>query len=190
VDTITQLVTIAAVVLGALTTYVTNHLMERSRRRLALQTRWDEKKLDAYAEFIGRVRTSIYVAVLAYEVRTEIRTVARPQHELLDELTDAWGAQALAFERVMLLAGDTVIEAAHGVQEAAASIAWQARGLVDGTLPDWRGRNTAAFQAINRFHECARADLGVSGRFEGDRHSARGLLLPETRAQQPADGSA
>lgn len=55
-DTIAQVVTIVAVLLGALTTYVTNHLMERSRHRAALRVRWDEKKLDAYADYVGQVR--------------------------------------------------------------------------------------------------------------------------------------
>lgn len=180
-DTITQLVTIAAVVLGGLTTYLTNSLMERSRRKDALLVRWDEKKLDAYADYVGCVRTSIHLAVLLYEVREQIRLMPRTDHELAAELTEAGGVQATAFERVMLLAGDEVIEAAHAVQENLAAIGWQARGVVDGSLADWRALHTEAFKSINRFHEAARVDLGVRGRFEGERHTARGLLLPGAR---------
>ncbi|MFF1906835.1 hypothetical protein [Kitasatospora sp. NPDC058218] len=187
-DTITQLVTIAAVVLGGLTTYLTNSLMERSRRKDGLRLRWDEKKLDAYADYVGQVRTTIHISVLLYEVREEIRQMPRTEHELSMELTEAGGDQAKAFERVMLLAGDEVIEAAHAIQETLAAIGWQARGMVDGTLADWRALHTEAFKAINRFHEAARADLGVGGRFEGDRHTARGLLLPGARAAgEPTD---
>ncbi|MFC5666748.1 hypothetical protein ACFP3U_27755 [Kitasatospora misakiensis] len=185
-DTITQLVTIAAVVLGGLTTYLTNSLMERSRRKDGLRLRWDEKKLDAYADYVGRVRTSIHIAVLLYELREEIRMMPRTEHELAMELTEASGAQAMAFERVMLLAEDEVIEAAHAIQEDLAAIGWQARGVVEGTLAGWRTLHTDAFKAINRFHEAARADLGVQGRFEGERHTARGLLLPGARN---ADGA-
>ncbi|MEV7772836.1 hypothetical protein [Kitasatospora sp. NPDC086791] len=187
-DTITQLVTIAAVVLGGLTTYATNQLMERSKRKDGLRLRWDEKKLDAYADYVGLVRTSIHIAVLLYEVREEIRQMPRTEHELSMELTEASGAQARAFERIMLLAGDEVIEAAHAVQENLAAIGWQARGLVDGTLADWRALHTGAFKAINRFHEAARADLGVRGRFEGEQHTARGLLLPGARSADEASG--
>ncbi len=39
-------------------------------------------------------------------------------------------------------------------------------------------RHVEAFEAINCFHEAARAELGVGGRFDADRHIARGLLLP------------
>ncbi|WFB08609.1 hypothetical protein LRS74_17305 [Streptomyces sp. LX-29] len=163
--------------------------MERSRRKQALRTRWDGHKLDAYAEYIGRVRSSIHASVLLYEVREEMRTVARTERELEEDLTSMGIAQALAFERVMLLAGDEVIEVAHSVQEATAAIGWQARGVVDGTLAAWRQLHTVAFEAINRFHERARYDLGVSGDFDGQQHTARGLLLPNSRAEVENDGS-
>ncbi|WP_328561539.1 hypothetical protein [Streptomyces coelicoflavus] len=39
--------TIAAVLLGALATHVTNHPMERSRNRHRLPTRWNGKKVGA-----------------------------------------------------------------------------------------------------------------------------------------------
>lgn len=110
----------------------------------------------------------------------------RGEHDLTMDLTDASGAQALAFERVMLLAGDAVVDAAHRVQEATASIVWLARGTVDGTLEEWRGLHTAAFRSINAFHQCARTDLGVSGSFEGEQHTARGLLLPGSRTREQA----
>lgn len=181
-DALTQVVTILAVILGGLTTWLTNHVSERSRRRLEFSTRWDEKKLDAYADFIGRARAYIYASVLLYEVREEIRISARSEHELREELTREAVEQSLAFERVMLLAGDAVVEAAHAVQGATIALGWQARGQIDGTLLDWRARNTTAFEAINRFHERARIDLGVTGRFDGEEHSARGLLLPEARS--------
>lgn len=182
-DTSTQLVTIAAVLLGSLTTYGTTQLVEWSKRRETRRVRWDEAKLDAYAEYVGHVRAVIHANVLLYEVSAGIRTIPRSEHDLSMDLTEAGVAQAIAFERVMLLAEDDVVNAAHSVQEATAAIGWQARGVVEGTLDDWRRLNAAAFAAINRFHQRARADLGVSGRFEGDQHSARGLLLPGSRAE-------
>ncbi|PBC72152.1 hypothetical protein BX265_6773 [Streptomyces sp. TLI_235] len=183
-DTITQLVTIAAVLLGSLSTYAANQLVERSKRRETLRVRWDEKKLDAYAEYIGMVRSVIHANVLLYEVREGIRTLPRSEHDLTMDLTDAGAAQAVAFERLMLLAGDAVVDAAHAVQEATAAVGWQARGVVEGTLDEWRARNAAAFGAINQLHQRARVDLGVSGTFEGEQHSARGLLLPGSRVSE------
>ncbi|MEU8351369.1 hypothetical protein [Streptomyces sp. NPDC048845] len=187
-EAVGQLVTIAAVLLGAITTHVTTHLIERARHERQLMTRWDEKKLDAYSAYVGQVRASIYAAVLVYEVREQMRTVPRSEHELTMDLTEASTAQGLAFERVMMLAGDSVIEAAHAVQEATAAIGWQARGAVAGTLEEWRELHATAFAAINRFHECARVDLGVSGAFAGEDHTSRGLLLPEARGHDDREG--
>ncbi|MGN5379208.1 hypothetical protein ACQ4WX_23355 [Streptomyces lasalocidi] len=183
-DALTQLVTIAAVLLGSLMTYATNQLAERSKRQESRRVRWDEKKLDAYAEYIGKVRDTISANVRLYEVRAGIRNMPTSEEELSLELTEAGSAQAVAFERVMLLAGDAVVDAAHAVQEAIAAVGVQARGAVEGTLDEWRERNGAAFRAINQFHQHARLDLGVSGSFEGERHSARGLLLAR-RAARP-----
>ncbi|MFG2825798.1 hypothetical protein ACGFX4_41010 [Kitasatospora sp. NPDC048365] len=186
-DTITQLVTIAAVVLGGLTTYMTNQLMERSKRKDSLRVRWDEKKLDAYVEYVGSVRSCIYAAVLAYEVTHDLRAMPRTEHELLMDLTEAEGRRALAFERLMMLAGDQVIDAAHAVNSATLAIDWRARRLVEGPLEEWRGLHTEIFRAINVFHEVARADLGVTGGFVGDRHTSRGLILPDSRTPSPGE---
>ncbi|MEV6212604.1 hypothetical protein [Kitasatospora sp. NPDC051914] len=181
-DTAAQLVTIAAVLLGALTTYLTNHLMERSKRRDGLRVRWDERKLDTYVEYVGSVRACIYSAVLVFEVGQDIRAMPRTHQELMLDLTEAEGRRALAFERLMMLADEGVIEAAHALNAAVLAIDWQARGLVEGTIAEWRGLHTEAFRAINAFHQVARDDLGVNGGFAGELHSARGLILPEARA--------
>ena len=180
-----QVVTMLAVVLGSATSYVTNRLSERIKRKQELESRWDLRKLDTYAEFIGAVRIFIAAAVTLYEAREGIRTAQKSNEDLRAELAAYGRDRSLAFERLMLLAGDAVVEAAHGVQETAVAVEWQATGAVAGTLAEWREKNGAAFVAINHFHECARADLGVTGRFSGDEHSARGLLLPPTPVEGP-----
>ena len=112
---------------------------------------------------------------------------------LFDPGVDVFGAVADVFADapadgpVALGAPNAVIEHAHGVQKAVAAIEWQARGIVDDTLETWRGLHVAAFQAINRFHEAARVDLGVTGSFEGDQHTARGLLLPRAQTEEPTN---
>lgn len=86
-----------------------------------------------------------------------------------------------AFERILLLAGDEVIEAAHSLNAVALMIDWQANGKVPGTLEEWRDRNRAVFRAITTFHDAARQDLGVSGRVTGEQHPERDLLLPPSQ---------
>lgn len=179
-----QLLTIAAVLLGALTTYVTNYWTERQRIRRELLTRWDDKKLSAYENYVDRVRAAVFLAVELYEHREGIRPSDEPEPQLRAQLADAIRLQGRAFERIMLLAGDEVIEVAHDLNAASREIDWQATGKQPGTLDDWRERNRAVFRCINGFHEAAREDLGVSGSVTGESHPDRDLLLPSARQDE------
>jgi hypothetical protein len=181
VDTSEQVLTIVAVLLGALMTYVTNYWTERQRIRRELLTRWDDKKLDAYENYVDRVRAAVFLAVELYEHREGIRASDDPEPQLRGQLADAIRLQGRAFERIMLLAGDEVIETAHDLNAASRAVDWQATGKQPGTLTDWRDLNRAVFRAINAFHEAARADLGVSGSVSGEAHPERDLLLPHAR---------
>jgi hypothetical protein len=184
-ETSEQLVTIAAVLLGAITTHITNYAMERSRHRRDLRTRWDEKKLDAYATYIDRVRAGIFAAVQLYEQREGIRSTGQPEQELTADLADAARQRGRAFERLLLLAGDDVVEAAHNLNACALEIDWRALGKTTGSLQEWRELNRAGFRAITTLHEAARKDLGVSGSVTGEEHPERDLLLPR-QVQDPS----
>ncbi|MCT9092598.1 hypothetical protein N4G70_27565 [Streptomyces sp. ASQP_92] len=177
-----QIVTVAAVLLGALTTHATNYLMERSRMRHQLITRWDGKKLDAYEGYVDAVRTCIFAAVHLYETKEGLRERVQEDAEIQAHMGEVGRLRGRAFERVMLLGGDDVVEAAHELNAFALSVDWQATGKVHGTLEEWRERNRAVFRSINAFHEAARADLGVTGSVSGEQHPERDLLLPPPRA--------
>jgi hypothetical protein len=179
VEWASQLITLGAVLSGGAAGYVTNHLSEKSRFKQSLLTRWDQPKLEAYVDYIAQVRGCIYAAVLLYEVQSGIRIIDQSVESLTMNLVSAEGKRALAFERVMLLAGESVIEAAHVVNRAEIAIDWQARGLKSGTLEEWRTLHSTVFTAINRFHEEARRDLGVRGRFTVQAHAGLGLNLPQ-----------
>jgi hypothetical protein len=183
-DTGEQLVTISAVLLGALMTHLTNYLLQRSRNRHELLTRWDDKKLDAYENYVDRVRASIFLAVQLYEHREGIRASQKSEAEMLAEIGDADRWRGRAFERVMLLGGDDVVEAGHCLNAAAMEVDWQATGKTSGTLDEWRGRNRSVFAAINDFHDAARQDLGVAGKVTGESHPNRDLLLPPTQRRR------
>lgn len=180
-----QLVTIGAVVIGAMSTHVTNYLRERSKNRYQLLTRWDDRKVEAYAEYVDAAKMRIASAVRLYEAREGLRDEHKPEVDLREDLGDAsrrWGS---AFERVMLLGGDDAIEAGHQLNTVLAEIDWQATGRITGSLSDWRERHRNAFRLINAFHEAARDDLGIRGSVTGEKHPERDLLLPPSR--QSAD---
>ncbi|MEU7291736.1 hypothetical protein AB0A76_00805 [Streptomyces exfoliatus] len=178
-----QWVTIAAVLLGAMTTHLTTYAMERQRKKHELVTRWDSKKLEAYEGYVDSVRACIFLAVHLYECREGLRERDKPDQELMAEMSEAGRTRGRAFERIMLLAGDDVVEAAHELNAAALQVDWQANGKVDGSLEEWRERNRAAFRAINEFHGEARKDLGVDGSVSGEKHPERDLLLPSARSE-------
>ncbi|MFD8568686.1 hypothetical protein [Streptomyces sp. NPDC059639] len=176
-----QIVTVAAVLLGALTTHLTNFLMERGRKKHERSVRWDERKLAAYENYIDSVRACIFLAVQLYEVKEGLRESDQDERQILAETTEAGRLRGRTFERIMLLAEDDVIEAAHRLNDAAFQVDWQANGKITGSLAEWRDRNRAVFSAINAFHDSARADLGVSGTVSGVRHPQRDLLLPPSQ---------
>ncbi|MFD4634746.1 hypothetical protein ACFVYR_28955 [Streptomyces sp. NPDC058284] len=182
-----QLVTVGAVLLGALTTHATNYLMERSRNRHLLSTRWDDKKVDAYGNYVDAAKARIALSVRLYEFRENLRASERTEQELREDLSEAGRVWGSAFERVMLLGGDDAIEAGHDLNALLSEIDWQATGRIGGSLAEWRERNRAAFRAINDFHEAARRDLGIQGSVMGEKHPQRDLLLPP-REQHPATG--
>ncbi|OIK08259.1 hypothetical protein BIV23_00445 [Streptomyces monashensis] len=173
--------TIGAVLLGALSTHVTNHLMERSKNRYQLMTRWDDKKIEAYAEYVDAAKFRIAASVRVYETREGLREHHKPEEELRDDLSQAGRRWGSAFERIMLLGGDDAIEASHELNLVLAEIAWQATGRITGSLSEWRERNRTAFRAINAFHDAARQDLGIQGNVTGEKHPERDLLLPPSR---------
>ncbi|MFB7508797.1 hypothetical protein [Streptomyces broussonetiae] len=176
-----QFVTTGAVLVGALSTHVTNHLMERSKNRYQLMTRWDDKKVEAYAAYMDAVKWRIAACVRVYEAKEGLAEEHRSEGELRTDLFQAsrrWGS---AFERVMLLGCDDAIEAGHELNVLLSEITWQATGKITGTLSEWRERHRAAFRAINTFHEAARQDLGIQGKVTGEKHPQRDLLLPPSR---------
>ncbi len=124
---------------------------------------------------------SVFLAVRRYEHREGLRESDQPEAELLAEQSAAARLRGQAFERIMLLGGDEVVEAAHVLNAVAIEIDWQADGTVPATLDQWRERNRAVFRAINEFHDAARRDLGVQGQVSGELHPERDLLLPPAR---------
>lgn len=169
--------------LGALTTHLTNYVMERSRHRRELLTRWDDRKLDAYGGYVDRVRAGIFLAVHLYEHREGIRRSEQPDAEMVADMSEAEWQRGRSFEQIMMLGGDDVVEAAHELGAAVRAMDWQATGRTSGSLEEWRELHRAAFRAINDFHEAARTDLGVLGSVRGEKHPERDLILPPARRE-------
>ncbi|WP_433663597.1 hypothetical protein ACQPW1_16600 [Nocardia sp. CA-128927] len=109
-DMAAQLITLAGVIVGALATFLSTSLADRSRFRRVLETRWDERKLDVYAEYVSCVKAETRIARKHSEP-----DIARGESLTMSDLDAAEALRSHLFEKLVLLADPRVTEAAHVV---------------------------------------------------------------------------
>ncbi|RSN23304.1 hypothetical protein DMC61_31875 [Amycolatopsis sp. WAC 04169] len=150
---VSQIVTLAGVLIGALTSYFATTMTERGKHRRALATRWDERKLAAYIEFATTVKEAADAARTAREApeKSDLR------REALAEMEQVERRRSTAFEALVLLAAPSAIEAAKAVNQVVWEIEIAARaGKTDPTPSNF-------VPLLNAYHEESRRDLGVPG---------------------------
>ncbi|GAA3390369.1 hypothetical protein GCM10017752_18720 [Streptomyces roseoviridis] len=149
---ISQIVTLVGVLAGALTSFLVTSAAERTRHRRTMATRWDERKLATYIEYAECVKEISSTAKRA-------RQAAEGSDERADYLTRMETAElrrSVLFETLVLLALPAAIEAAHAVNLAL----WREEiATRNGEGGDAEGE---LIELMNRYHERARADLGVT----------------------------
>ena len=67
----TQIITLIGVLVGALTSYLATTFTEHARHKRALETRWDERKLNVYADYASAVKIANIAAKRAFIARSE-----------------------------------------------------------------------------------------------------------------------
>ncbi|MCF3179701.1 hypothetical protein IPZ70_07050 [Streptomyces polychromogenes] len=151
---ITQIVTLVGVLVGALTSFLATTMAERIRHQRAMATRWDERKLNTYIEYAGCVKE---ISSTGKRARHAGQGTAE-REEYLAAMEAAELRRSVLFETLVLLASPAAIEAAHEVNLCL----WRELGAArdSGTVSAEEGR--LLMELINRYHEQARADLGVS----------------------------
>ncbi|WP_341716142.1 hypothetical protein QQG74_19205 [Micromonospora sp. FIMYZ51] len=151
---VTQLPALLGVLVGTIGTIVATSLADRSRWRRRQTVRWDERRLDAYAEFARALK--------------EVHTIAsRMIGGYLDReqehaaLTEASFRHTIAWENVLLLGDGPTVTAARSWRDAVWAIERLARGMPsEHELPDLLHR---ANEARDNFYHAARSGLGVGG---------------------------
>ncbi|MER5864621.1 hypothetical protein [Kitasatospora sp. NPDC002040] len=155
---ISQVVTLLGVLAGALTSYFVTSASERARHRRAMDTRWDERKLNTYVEYASVVKEAHRAAKAAFQARqTPDEAVA-----LLAEMDDAESRRSVLFETLILLAEPSAITAANAVNGRL----WDALRLArrqQGEDSDWDSVGAGLIAALGEFHGRARSDLGIAG---------------------------
>ncbi|PZF84906.1 hypothetical protein [Micromonospora endophytica] len=151
---VAQLPALLGVLIGTVGTIVATSLTDRSRWRRHQTVRWDERRLDAYAEFARALK--------------EVHTIAsrmiggyldREQEQAA--LTEAGFRHTIAWENVLLLGDGPTVTAARAWRDAVWQIERLARGAqTSEELPDLLHQ---ANEARDHFYRAARDGLGVGG---------------------------
>ncbi|MEU4088701.1 hypothetical protein [Streptomyces aureus] len=150
----TQIVTLVGVLIGALTSYLATAIAERAKFRRTMTTRWDERKLDTYIEYISCVKEIMRAAREALRARDrgEDTTSALAQMEAIE------AKRSILFESFILLSDEAAANAAHAVNQRAWDLLRLTRNPANGEdiLQD-----VPLVAALNVLHSAARADLAI-----------------------------
>lgn len=160
-----QLVVLAGVIIGALASYLTTAATERARWKRTLDSRWDDRRVEAYAAYGQAVKEIILIAsrlAAGQGITLTHRALALTQ-ENLDLLEEANAVRAAAWEKVLLLGNPDTVAAARAWHENAWRLQSLMRELHQGDSKRWETARSAANDARAIFYESARNDLRVIG---------------------------
>jgi hypothetical protein len=157
-----QLPTLLGILVGVLATFAATSAIERSRWRRENSTRWDGRRVDAYAEFSHAIKAYIVLAQRMAAARGlgDAKLPIDPDKDL-HRLVAAEERRGTTWEQVLLLGDERVIEAGRDWIVEAWRLEWFARGLLTDEQ-EWRETETALRRTRAAFYSAARRDLGVS----------------------------
>ncbi|MGW1208871.1 hypothetical protein ACWD5F_04435 [Streptomyces sp. NPDC002499] len=161
-----QIITLVGVLLGALTSYFATSVAERAKFRQTMATRWDERKLDTYIDYISCVKEAARAARQAVEAHGRDEDNAAP----LAAMEAAEARRSVLFEGLMLLGDDAASRAAMTVNERLWAVIWFARvpagsaptySPAGGVPADYKELSASLIEALNSLHKAARTDLAI-----------------------------
>ncbi|MFE7463558.1 hypothetical protein ACFU6R_05595 [Streptomyces sp. NPDC057499] len=151
----TQILTLIGVLIGALTSYFVTAAAERAKFRQEMATRWDERKLDTYIEYVTCIKEIQRAAMDAGRARDQGIDAA----EALQAMEAGEGRRSILFETFILLSNEKAAAAAHAVNQRTWELLKAARGPASGIA---ELRPIPLVEALNVLHEAARSDLTIS----------------------------
>ena len=158
-----QLPVLLGVIVGALGSYLTTAATERARWKRALDSRWDERRVEAYASYGQSVKRVIMIAsriAAGKDLGSDTEPLA-PTQVNLDLLAAAETERASQWEAVLLLGHPKTVAAARNWHEHAWRLEAYARGRLTGSAAEWHEARAATDVARATFYESARNDLQV-----------------------------
>ena len=129
-----QLFILGGVALGALASYLTSSLTERTRHHRDLSGRWEGRKFDTYATYDSDVKQQGGVANQISASRGLNARVTSPlsPDEGLGQLAEAALRRSMSSERATLLAGADTLVAIRALNDAVWLLECYACGTVEG----------------------------------------------------------
>lgn len=157
-----QLLTLAAVALGALASFISTRVLDRSRWQREEALRWDTKRLEAYSYFASALLNYINIAA-RISVAHGLPATGQPlDPEVgLPALASAESEVTLQWQNILLLGHPSVIAAAHAWREEAWHLEWFARRLRNDPA-EFSKATQDRRESRNRFYSAARLDLGIA----------------------------
>ncbi|MEU6283360.1 hypothetical protein [Streptomyces sp. NPDC047028] len=152
-----QIITIIGVLLGAVTSFIATTLAERAKFRQGMATRWDERKLDTYVEYVACVKEASRAARRVLEARERGEDPA----EALVEMETSEARRSVLFEGLVLLAEEAAAEAAATVNQRLWALLTSARQPAGAPAARRADLGSALIDAMNTLHRAARADLTI-----------------------------
>jgi hypothetical protein len=152
-----QIITLIGVLLGAVTSFFATTLAERAKFRQALATRWDERKLDSYVEYVSCVKEAARSAQASFEARER----GDDPSGALAEMEAAEHRRSILYEGLVLLAEDAASRAAWKVNERLWDLLNHAREPSDVPAARRDELGSALIHALNDLHKAARTDLAI-----------------------------
>lgn len=163
---IDQLLTLAAVIVGAIMSFAATSLNEQRRFRREEAARWASQKLDAHLEYLYAVKHMARVARCIAAARG-INRYQPPldREDALSVLSEAEERRAQATEKVTLLGDDVTVRAIRRLNEEIWRLEKIAQGGLDPDEETWLACNRSLVEAKNKVHQQIRTELGIPGRF-------------------------
>lgn len=150
----TQIITLIGVLIGALTSYLATAMAERAKFRRLMATRWDERKLDTYIEYVTCIKEIQRAAMDAGRARDR----GEDAPDALAEMEESERRRSVLFESFVLLSDERSAAAAHLVNQRTWELLRAARDASNGMSVL---RPIPLVEALNVLHEAARADLTI-----------------------------
>jgi len=156
-----QLVTILGVAVGAIASFASTRLLDRTRWQREEALRWDTKRLDCYAEFATAIKQFMSIAWRLC-AGLGLPSTGQPLDPAdgLSALAAAEDDLSVKWEHVLMLGSPDAITAARDWRQIAWHLEWFARGLRNDAA-EYTQANVDAGAARKRFYAAARAELGI-----------------------------